>query len=248
MLLDLEGPAPYWAQRPGADPYANGNPPRDPATFGTFARLAALRYSPYVSAWEIWNEPNLSHYLIPPTAATYVPLLRAASTAIRGTGSRQPIVTGGTSSSRAETRDTTFIADLYRLGAAPYFDGVGVHPYTYPYALTADPRYGDGGGAAVLTAGRQTMIANGDAAKKMWVTEYGQATGTTAYSVSEAEQARILADAVNRFQAMPFIAAVFLFTSRDLWADPTLLDANFGLFRHNGTPKPAVDAVRAAIG
>jgi hypothetical protein len=247
ILMNLEGPAPVWAQKPGANPLANGNAPADPATFGAFAREVALRYSNRVSAWEVWNEPNLAHYLIPPTADEYVPLLKAAFTGLRSAGANQQVITGGLSSLRTETRDIDFINRMYALGAKSHFDGIGLHPYTLPYPITADPRFGDGGGAAGLSAGRATMVANGDSAKSIWITEYGQPTGKTPASTTEEAQATIVTDAVNRANGLMWVAAIFLFTARDLSNDKALDNANFGLYRFDGSPKPAVAALQGVL-
>ncbi len=247
ILMNLEGPAPVWAQKPGANPLANGNAPANPATFGEFARQVALRYSSRVAAWEVWNEPNLAHYLIPPTAGEYVPLLKAAFGGIRAGGGNQPVITGGLSSLRTETRDVTFISDMYSLGAKPYFNGIGVHPYTLPYPITADPRAGDGGGAAVLPEGRAIMVANGDSTKSMWVTEFGQPTGNTPASTTESVQSSIIVDAVNRANGLSWIAAIFLFTSRDLSANKADDNSNFGLYRFDGSPKPVVGALQGTL-
>lgn len=248
ILMNFEGPAPVWAQKPGANPLANGNGPADPATFGEFARQVALRYSPRVAAWEVWNEPNLAHYLIPPTANEYVPLLKAAFGGIRAGGGNQPVITGGLSSLRTETRDVTFISDMYALGAKPYFNGIGVHPYTLPYPITADPRAGDGGGAAVLPEGRAIMVANGDSTKSVWVTEFGQPTGNTPVSTTEAVQSNIITDAVNRANGLAWVAAIFLFTSRDLSSNKSDDNSNFGLYRFDGSPKPVVGALQGVLG
>lgn len=248
ILMNLEGPAPVWAQKSGANPLANGNAPADPATFGEFARQVAVRYSSRVAAWEVWNEPNLAHYLIPPTAGEYVPLLKSAFGGIRAGGGNQPVITGGLSSLRTETRDVTFISDMYTLGAKPYFNGIGVHPYTLPYPITADPRAGDGGGAAVLPEGRAVMVANGDSTKSMWVTEFGQPTGSTPASTTEAVQSSIITDAVNRANGLSWIAAIFLFTSRDLSTNKADDTSNFGLYRFDGSPKPVVGALQAILG
>lgn len=248
ILMNLEGPAPVWAQKSGANPLANGNAPADPATFGEFARQVAVRYSSRVAAWEVWNEPNLAHYLIPPTAGEYVPLLKSAFGGIRAGGGNQPVITGGLSSLRTETRDVTFISDMYTLGAKPYFNGIGVHPYTLPYPITADPRAGDGGGAAVLPEGRAIMVANGDSTKSMWVTEFGQPTGSTPASTTEAVQSSIITDAVNRANGLSWIAAIFLFTSRDLSTNKADDTSNFGLYRFDGSPKPVVGGLRGVLG
>lgn len=248
ILMNLEGPAPVWAQKPLANPFANGNAPEDPDDFRDFAAAVAKRYSSRVTAWEIWNEPNLSKYLIPPTAAEYVPLLKAAYTGIRSTGSGQPVITGGTSSSREDTRDTTFISDMYSLGAASYFNGIGIHPYTFPYGITQDPRYGDGGGASVIYTARSLMVANGDAGKPIWITEYGFPTGTTTHSVSRATQSTNILDAINRANSLSWIAAFFIFNSQDLTSDTTIEDGNFGLYDYAGDAKPVVAALQSLLG
>ncbi|MCH5645483.1 cellulase family glycosylhydrolase [Gordonia sp. ABSL49_1] len=247
ILMNLEGPAPVWAQKPGANPFANGNAPDDPADFQDFAAAVAKRYSSRVTAWEIWNEPNLSRYLIPPTAAEYVPLLKAAYTGIRSAGSGQPVITGGTSSSRENTRDTTFISDMYALGASSYFNGIGVHPYTFPYGIAQDPRYGDGGGAAVIYGARSLMVANGDSAKSIWITEFGFPTGSTTNSVSEANQSKLILDAINRANSLSWIAVFFIFNSQDLTSNKSIEDGNFGLYRYNDSAKPIVAGLRSLL-
>jgi hypothetical protein len=248
ILANIEGPAPRWAQTWYADPTANGNAPADATTFKNFCQEVAKRYSSRVSAWEIWNEPNLSHYLIPPTAAAYLPILRAAYTGIRANGSQQPVITGGLSSSRAETRDTQFVSNLYQLGGRPYFNGIGVHPYTFPYPITGDPRGGDGGGAAILSSARATMIANGDSSKSVWITEYGFPTGSTSGSVTESNQASYIADALRRANSLSWIAAFIIFNSQDLTTDGSYENGNFGLYRYDGTAKPAVQALQSVVG
>ncbi len=240
VLLVLYGPAPVWAQAPGANPGGTGNPPADPRTFGTFAQATAQRYAPQVSAFEVWNEPNLPHYLQPPTAATYVPLLKAAYEGIRAAGAQQPVVSGGTSSSPDGTPDVTFLRDMYAAGGKPYFDAVGVHPYTFPSPIT-------GSGSGVLINGYQVMQSNGDAAKKMWITEYGQPTGSSAVSVSEQQQAQIIVDAVQRTQQLSWVGVFVVFNTRDLSADPSVMDANFGLFRYDGSPKQSAFALRSLL-
>ncbi|ADG79201.1 Asl1-like glycosyl hydrolase catalytic domain-containing protein OS=Tsukamurella paurometabola (strain ATCC 8368 / DSM / CCUG 35730 / CIP 100753 / JCM 10117/ KCTC 9821 / NBRC 16120 / NCIMB 702349 / NCTC 13040) OX=521096 GN=Tpau_2598 PE=4 SV=1 [Tsukamurella paurometabola] len=240
VLLVLYGPAPVWAQAAGADPAGTGNPPADPQTFGAFAFAVAQRYSSTVSAFQVWNEPNIPHYLQPPTAATYLPLLKAAYQGIRAAGAQQPVISGGTSSSQVGTGDVAFLRDLYTLGGRAYFDAVGVHPYTFPKSITST-------GSEILIAGRQVMEANGDGAKKMWITEYGQPTGTSSVAVSEQMQASFIVDAIERTQQLSWVAVFVVFNTRDLSVDQSVVDSNFGLFRFDGSPKQAAFSVRTLL-
>lgn len=74
-LLTVTG-APSWAQRQGVmkdDPYGADDP--NPSDYAAFATALARRYSgafhglPRVRYWEAWNEPNVSVYFAPQTAA-----------------------------------------------------------------------------------------------------------------------------------------------------------------------------------
>ena len=242
ILMTLEGPAPRWAQDPATDPAANGNPPFDARDFGTFANAAASRYLTATSCWEIWNEPNVPHYLDPPTVDTYLPLLREASDGIRRSGSVAPIVTGGTSSNLVGMRDIDFVQELYARGAGTYFDGIAVHPYTYPLPLSFTSGLG-----TIVPQIRQVMHDHGDDHKQVWITEYGQPTGNTPVSSSELDQAAKLKDAVTNARGIPWIGGFFIFNTVDLAPDSSDPDMNFGLYRYDFTPKPAVAAVRSAV-
>lgn len=169
-----------------------------------------------------------------------MPLLKAAYEGIRAAGAQQPVVSGGTSSSQDGTPDVTFLRDVYAAGGKPYFDAVGVHPYTFPNPITSS-------GSGVLINGYQIMQANGDAAKKMWITEYGQPTGSSAVAVSEQQQAQIIVDAIQRTQQLSWVGVFVVFNTRDLSADPSVMDANFGLFRYDGSPKQSAFALRSLL-
>lgn len=242
ILLVLEGPAPLWAQMPGADPAATGNAPARAADFGDFAEAVARRYGRQVQMWEIWNEPNTSDYLIPPTAKAYLPLLRDGFLGIRRAGSTAPVLTGGTSSELGHTPDIDFIKALYSMGAAPYFDGVAVHPYSFP-----EPVDFECGRGAIVSEARKVMIEHGDASKKIWITEFGQPTGPTTVSTDEQVQANIIVDAIDKSRRTSWIGAFFVFTTEDLAANSTDPDDNCGLYHYDFTPKDAVSAMRLAV-
>jgi polysaccharide biosynthesis protein PslG len=252
ILLNLVGPAPVWAQRRDTDPALSGNGPTNPADFGRFAEAVARRYGGDVSMWEIWNEPNTSHYLIPPTADAYLPILREGYLGIRRAGSAAPILTGGTSSFAGEqipshqegqlgrTSDIEFIRSLYDAGGSSYFDGVAVHPYSFPV-----PVQFDNGPGAIISQVRQLMVDSGDGAKKVWITEFGQPTGATPVSTDEQQQANILLDAIHRSRQVPWIGAFFVFNTVDLAPNSPDPDDNFGLYRFDFTPKQVVGAMHA---
>lgn len=240
VMLVLTGPAPAWAQGPVQD-FGRSATPADPATFGKFAAAAAIRYKDQVAAWEIWNEPNDPGYFQAPDVARYVQLLRAAHQSIHSVQPGAVVVTGGvTSNPTAPISMTSFIDQLYLNGAQPYLDGIGMHPYSMPYGIRDDPNHVWN----AVAAARTTMENNGDTAKQIWVTEWGLATGSSPLATSEAQQASGLLDGLQTAAATPYLAPLFIFTVRDLTADPNVFDFNFGVFRFDGSPKESALAIQ----
>lgn len=241
VLLLLTGPAPIWAQRVGGNPLSNGATPANPATFGRFAAEAANRYKDFASTWEIWNEPNDPAFYDSPNVPSYIQLLAAAYQSIHAIQPNAVVVTGGvTSNPAAPISDESFVDQLYSNGARPILDAIGMHPYTIPFGISDDPnQYWN----AVATA-RNTMTAYGDAAKQIWVTEYGLPTGTSAVASTEAQQASRLVEALQISAATPYLGPMFLFTVRDPVADPNNSDFNFGVFRFDGSPKASAFAIQ----
>ncbi|WP_371478567.1 hypothetical protein [Kitasatospora sp. NBC_00315] len=67
-----------------------------------------------------------------------------------------------------------------RAAGQPMFDALAIHPYTQPSMPAAHPpAYGGWGAVPAL---RDLMVAHGDGAKPMWITEVGAPTGTASAS------------------------------------------------------------------
>lgn len=240
ILMCISGPAPVWAQSPGADPYGFANPPADPAAFGEITRLIADRYKASVGTWEIWNEPNVPEYFTPLDVGRYAALLRQAYVSIHAAAPNSIVMSGGLSSASHGIESVDFVRQLYAAGAGDMLDAIALHPYTFPYPITEDPL---GRGDAVPQV-HQLMAAHGAGHKKIWITEYGQATGTSPDAVPGDRQAEILVDFLKWASALDYLGPAFLQTSRDLSTDLSNMDFNLGLYRVDYTPKPAVAAIK----
>ncbi|WP_299576201.1 cellulase family glycosylhydrolase [uncultured Williamsia sp.] len=239
ILALLSGPAPAW-ENPGAPPASA--PPADPAHFATFAATATQRYSRSVSHWEIWNEPNLPQFWSTPDPSRYTATLSAAFRSIRRVQPTATVVVGGLSTGPGGVGVAAFARGIYAAGGGKSLSAIGIHPYTYPYPLDADPR----GHSAAIGALRSVMVDNGQSDKTMWVTEWGQSTGTGATSVTPERQADIIVDGVRYLRRQPGIGPVFLFTSKDWSPDPSVSELNFGLYHFDWSPKPVVARLRAS--
>ena len=192
---------PAWAAtRPGDLAAA----PRDPGTLGDFAAALVGRYGPRgafwrehrslprmpIRTWQVANEPNLPGFWSEqPYAPTYVTALRAAAASIRAADPGATIVMAGLSNDSWNA-----LAELYGAGARGAFDVVAIHPYT------AQPA----GVVEILRKARAVMKANGDGRLPLWVTElswpaaHGKPGWKVGIEVREREQARRLADAMQR--------------------------------------------------
>ena len=237
---------PAWARPPGT---TGKTPPTDPADYGRFARAAAARYSPRgVHHWELWNEANVTAFWEPrPDPRGYAALLGAGAAGVRAADPSATIVTAGLAPAKdrpdgATLSPRTFLRRLYDAGAAPSFDAVGIHPYTYP-----DPPLtpGPDNPFATLPETHQVMVDHGDGAKALWGTEYGAPTGTSSRAVSEADQARILRQGYEQWRRWPFAGPLFWYSHRDAGTDADDPEDNFGLVRQDRRPKPALAAIRA---
>ncbi|WP_218716212.1 beta-xylosidase [Nocardia sp. MH4] len=236
--------APAWAGLHEGAPSSKSVP--QPVLFGRFVGDAVDRYRDQISHWEIWNEPNVTAFFAPrPDIGVYAHLLRQAALSVR---SRQPhgqVIVGGLAPATNNGQDiapTSFVELLYELGAAADFDGIAVHPYSYP-ELPASPAWYNAFGN--LMAIRRIMDANSDTSALLWPTEFGAPTGTGARSVSEAVQAEILDQGLGLIATMHDVGPVFVYSLLDAGDNRDDLEDNFGLLRRDYTEKPALAVLRA---
>jgi len=251
---------PRWASsKPRRGAKRGTYPPRRNADFARFAAAAARRYGPSgtfwahhpelpkmpITAWQIWNEPNLPVYWQPrPSARRYVALLRAASRAIKHVDRHAMIVTAGLPQSRLGIPLTTFIRQMYAARARSAFDALAVNPY----ARTP------GGVLAFLRRVRRVMDARHDRAGRIWATEIGWSdTGPKgAFRLGPRGQAAAIAQtlpALWRARRSLKLQGVVYFNWRDAKPYPGGKDfwgLHTGLLDIHGQPKPAYYAFRDA--
>ena len=235
--------------------WANGGqgtrvPPSNPADYADFARWAASRYQGRVSAWEVWNEPNQDTFWIGSDPVRYAALVKAAYPAFKAGDPRALVLAG----SVAEN-DTTWLERMYAAGAGGSFDVLSTHPYQGP--ADAPPELPDDGNKWVLDhvgAVHRLMVAHGDEAKPIWGTEYGWSTHANGPStpnwekgVTEAQQADYLTRSLAFFGSKhPYVTNVFWYEERNEGTSSAHID-NYGLLRHDLSPKPAYYQLRQAL-
>ncbi|MGH9048254.1 MAG: cellulase family glycosylhydrolase [Acidimicrobiia bacterium] len=248
-VLGLITYTPAWARPPGTP---DKNPPSNPADFANFAAAAAARYTPLgVREWEIWNEPNSRWFWSPaPNPAAYTDLLIRANAAIKSVDAGATVMTGGLSPAPdspdgSMIAPVTFLNRVYAAGGGGHFDAVAHHPYNYPYMpLKPEPNYNWNAFGGVTPKLYETMVANGDGAKKIWGTEMG---APTVQGMTTEYVAAYVTEAFNAWRSWSFTGPLFWYSYRDGGTNPSDPEHNFGLVKTNGVAKePALTAFEAA--
>lgn len=178
---------PEWAVlKPSNDP---ADPPFDLKAFGTYCGRLAARYKGKIAGYQVWNEPNLSREWADrsPNAAAYVKLLAACHKAIKAADPNAVVISSGLAPTNTYTPQVTpdemFLTEMYRAGAAQYYDVLGVHApgYKSPPDLSPDDPSLDHQrwqSFRHVEDMRAIMVANGDGAKQVAVLEFGWTTDT----------------------------------------------------------------------
>jgi hypothetical protein len=245
-VLAVPSYTPAWARVP--DIRSTHGAPEDVHEFAGFVDAAAARYVPRgIVAWEIWNEPNAIDFWKPaPDPAKYAELLRLSAAAVHRVSRSAIVLTGGLSPA-ADATDLTRVAEpvflraLYDAGAMSGVDAIALHPYSFP-RRPADPS----SAFSRMPIIRDLMVRHGDAAKKIWLTEFGAPTGTGIGAITETQQASDIKSAYEMARSWGWVAGMFLYELRDGGTDISDLDQNFGIIRYDYSAKVAWSDLVAA--
>jgi hypothetical protein len=244
---------PQWAR----DPSCTGGakcPPADPAQYATFAAEVAARYKSYgLHYWEIWNEPNNYNFWATKTDCdAYTSLLKATYPAIKKADPDAVVITGGLAPEATDKNNisqTDFLSCVYKDGGENYFDAVGDHSYTFPNLPSSSNSNVWAQMSETSPSLRSIMIANGDANKKIWITEFGTPTDgpDPQWYVSEQKQSDMVTDAMNLYKTYTWAGPIFWYTLKDGGTTTDTIENFFGLLRYDNSQKPAFDTLKGEI-
>ena len=263
---------PDWARSDGA----HNGPPNNYDDFGRFVSALVDRYrtdSPIgtLQAIEIWNEPNLAREwgnapVNAGQAGDYVRLLKTAYQAAKAADPNVVVITAGLSptgwSDDTARPDDQYLQWMYDAGAAPYFDVLGAHgpgfkapPDVSPEEAASTPLYG---GHRSFTFRRvedlrQIMVDNGDAAKQIWLLEFGWTTDLVnpAYAwhrVTPEQHGEYLVGAYRwaHDNWSPWIGVMCLWTLPDPSWGPEREELWWAVGNPDGSDRPALTRLRQA--
>jgi polysaccharide biosynthesis protein PslG len=261
VLMPIADGVPYWASAdPGKHLDADGAPawevtyrPSDAADYGDIVRRVVEHFSVLgVHTFQVWNEPNHPRFWPSgPSAAAYLPLLRAGYEAAKAADPSATVLLGGLSKS-----DFYYLEDLYRLGGGAYFDAVAVQPYTFGVDPTAswngvhdweDPDRISINAFPAVKEIRASMVAFGDSGKDVWLTGFGYSTTTQDGGVTPLHQAAYLRKAYRYVERLPWVKALFWYAARNspFFHDADTYEGRFGLLTTGWRPKPSYLELRS---
>jgi hypothetical protein len=253
-LLLVVTRSPGWASTTGLA----GGPPAGAAPYARFIGTVAARLRGTVGAYEIWNEPDIPKFWGgPPDPRSYTRLLRTAYDAVKSADPDADVLFGGLTGN-----DYRFLERSYRHGARGSFDAVGVHTdipceIRPPEVFVRDrhrkvSRWSFLGYRSV----HRVMLAHRDE-RPIWMTELGWSErdvpcptggwiGQKPAGVSEAAQADDLRRAYACLARDSYVRVGMWWTMRDFDPD-TSHGLEYGLWRLDGSPRPAWSAFRAVV-
>ncbi|HET9593320.1 MAG TPA: hypothetical protein VFP17_10425 [Solirubrobacterales bacterium] len=264
--------APEWAVPSKRVPGAGGltAPARLPVSgaartgWTAFLTAAVARYGPNgsfwaehpgvparpIREWQIWNEPNFKYFIAKPNPAEYGQLVKLSYNALHTADPGAQVVLAGLFSRPKGARDrktgkhkslnwyaSDFVNAMYKHnpGIKSKFSGAALHPYTI-FAKELPE---------VVSEFRKTLSSNGDAAKKLLITELGWSSGPkntgNLFAKGPAGQAKELRTSFTQLrnnQAKWRLKSVFWFSVDDQPGACNFCDGS-GLFGPGFTPKPA---------
>ncbi len=105
--------------------------------YAKWAAAAVSHFAHRACIWEIWNEPNISHFWGPsPNVGQYIALAKATAAAVHKVAPDEPLI--GPASS---TIDFSFIEACCKAGLLEDWSAVSVHPYRQGDPSTVVPEY-----------------------------------------------------------------------------------------------------------
>lgn len=257
---------PSWSRAAGEAP-GSFAPPDNYNDYGDFVATLVSRYRGRIRFYQIWNEPNIypewGNYPISPEQ--YTALLKIGATRARQADPNAVIICGALASTidlqpaapapANSLNDLLFLQRMYDAGAAPYFDIMAMQGYglwSGPTDRRMQPRVMNYGRPQFV---RDLMVANGDAAKPIWISEMNWNAVPDAIAdkrfgqVTPEQQARYAVLAYQRARAeWPWVGVIntwYFKRATDLWLREGKPEAYFRLADPDFTLQPIYRSLQA---
>ncbi len=204
------------------------------------AAAALVRRYPYVTAIEIWNEPNHAGFWAAPDPAAYADVLRRAHAAIKAVAPGVQILGGvlALPPPGEGVMPVPFLEGMYAAGAHGTFDALAVHPYIgndesiYWESWNAFDGSGSWFGPAPSVL---AVLQANEPGKRIWFTE----TGDTALAATSPATVPKILDKLREYQSAGWGGPIFWYAWRSI--------DSYSFVDENMSPRPAYAVFRDYI-
>lgn len=234
--------------------------PADAQNYANFAGKVADRYDGKIEYFEIWNEANNADFFKPkPDAGKYTAMLRRSYTAIKNANSSASVISSGlapygqpgqAAADGSRVNPVTFLQRLYAAGIKGYFDALGWHPYNWNSGPPSQKSVWSAWYQMHSTnpSALSVMKVNGEAGKKIWMTEWGYPSVKQAPSITDkVQQAAYLTEGYKLAKGYTWAGPLFWFTLEDGSSGSGGVFDTFGLIYKDGTHKRAYNSYKTAV-
>lgn len=258
IIVRLNSP-PRWSQPPNTQ--SAFTPPADYEDFARYASAVASRYKGRVRYYQVLNEPNLASDWgdQPINPEAYTDILCRTYKALKAVDPQLVVISAALGPtieiSSANLSDYVFLQRMYNAGAGACFDILSVQGYGLRSGPTDHRMRPVNINFSHNLWMRDLMIANGDAAKPIWIGEMAWnpvpddpaiADRTRFGTVTDEQAARYTVEAYQRAHSeWPWVGVIcYWFFKR---ASDVEKDQSFYYFRMvdpDFTPRPVYDALK----
>lgn len=266
VIARLDRP-PQWA-RSRASATGSSGPPDNFEDYGNFVQAVARHYGDKLNYFQIWNEPNLAREWndAPIDPAAYTRLLKIAYERTKAVDPNIQILSAPLAITLGETftpgsnqyrnmNDLQFLEEMYGAGAKDYFDILSANAFGLGSSPDEPPNPGNLNFQRVLLE-RDVMERFGDAAKAIWILEYGWNAAPDSIPdsrlvwgrVTEQQQAEYTVRGIELARdGWPWAGVVSIWFFRQVGdIPPNNPEAYFRMVDTDFTPRPVYAAVAAA--
>jgi polysaccharide biosynthesis protein PslG len=263
LIARIDHP-PVWARTVQVE---NG-PPDNPEDLADIVSAMVAHYGAAgIPVIQVWNEPNLSREwgnatIDADAAQQYVHMLRRANEEAKKKDPNVTILSAGLSptgtADGTAQPDDVYLQWMYDAGLAKAADAIGMHGNSYGLPpetpIMSDPsRPHPSFYFRRVEQLRDIMVANGDAAKQVWLLEFGYTSDQVnpAYSwfaIDETTKADYIVRAFKYARAnwAPWIAEMTVWTFADPAWDQSREQYWWAITEPDGTPRPSYNALKVA--
>lgn len=218
------------------------NPEAILVRYGRFVKNLAAHYHGTITAWEVWNEQNLSGAWAgesKPSPAEYINFLKTAYWILKQDNPSNTVVMGAVAFPESTGRD--WLDKFFSLGGANYLDAVNMHPYG------SNVQSNPNSAPTVAYNNIHGLMTKYGVNKPLWITETGYAADNfwvgVSTTVNENSKATYLVEAFAYDFSTPGIGVIFWHALRDCSATELAPFLDFGLYNHDLVAFPAATAL-----